>query len=945
MSVASRVFRIQKGEGSLVALIVAVMFVTMAAASVGEAGIDALFFDRVGAQALPTTYVLQGGATFIAMLALTGALGRLGRRRAYIGAPLLVAAVVVGERALLPIGAGWVYRLLWVTSALANLVLSVTLWGTAGAVVDTRQAKRLFPIFGAGGIFGATIGGLLTQPLASVMGTENLLLVWAGILAGTFVLTRLALGPARAATRRRTRNRTLALKGMVQGFAFVRRSRLLAWMTAAAVLFSVLFYTLYLPYARAVAAHYPDPAKLAGFFGLFWAASTGAAFLVSMLATNRLFAWVGVAAMVIVAPVLYATAFGILLFQSGFVTLVAIRFVTGTWLQGVASPGWETLVNVVPEGQRDQIRAFLNGGPTQVGLVIAGILAIVGQNALTVSQFALIGLGASVLTVVAAVGIRRSYAAALADALRTGRPQVFEPSSIRQAPIEVAMDAESIGVLSEATRSPDVRERRLAFQLLADLPAGARPPELAEGVDDEDPLVRLAAVKALDLSSPAAQSRVLSMTDDPDTTVAAAAAARGLDLADGNRASFRIRELLKDSDERVRRATVEQLVLGPSDEAGRLASEALDDPAPLVRAAALDVAAATDPDRDLDRTIVELRDPNPAVRMAAGRALGLSGSRSLDRILEALQDRETADGAVEAVRHVELNGDGDRVRSFVRSSAERAGRDRDLAGAMTRDDDAVRLLRDAILDRGRSTARAGLWAATIGGRRRSEMEIAIENLDGPPEAVARALETLETAGDPKLVRPLLTLWEPAGSATQKDEWLTLALVDENEFIRRCADLVRARQQGDTVAYTTLSTIERVLFLHNVPMFADVAPQDLERVAELVEERGYADGEVIASEGEIGEEEYIIVEGTIRVVQDRDGTEHELARRGAGDVVGGLSLLRKAPRIASLVADGDVRTISISYRDVESVLRERPKIAMAAMRVLADRLAEASGQQV
>jgi CRP-like cAMP-binding protein len=140
-------------------------------------------------------------------------------------------------------------------------------------------------------------------------------------------------------------------------------------------------------------------------------------------------------------------------------------------------------------------------------------------------------------------------------------------------------------------------------------------------------------------------------------------------------------------------------------------------------------------------------------------------------------------------------------------------------------------------------------------------------------------------------------------------------------------------------------IERVLFLRKVPLLADVSPQDLERVAELVEERGYADGEVIASEGEIGAEEYIIVEGTIRVVQDRDGTEHELARRGLGDVVGGLSLFRQAPRIASLVADGAVRALCLSYRNVESVLRERPEIAMAAMRVMANRLAEASGAQL
>jgi hypothetical protein len=51
------------------------MFVAMAAFTIGQSGIDALFFDRVGAQALPVMYLLQGGATFVAMLALTGTLG------------------------------------------------------------------------------------------------------------------------------------------------------------------------------------------------------------------------------------------------------------------------------------------------------------------------------------------------------------------------------------------------------------------------------------------------------------------------------------------------------------------------------------------------------------------------------------------------------------------------------------------------------------------------------------------------------------------------------------------------------------------------------------------------------------------------------------------------------------------------------------------------------
>src|SRR5436189_4881452 len=102
MSVASRVFRVQEGEGSAVALVVGVMFVFMSTATIGESGVDALFFDRVGPQALPVMYLLQGGVSLIAMFALTGTLGRLGHRRAYTGAPLVLAAVVVGERGLAP---------------------------------------------------------------------------------------------------------------------------------------------------------------------------------------------------------------------------------------------------------------------------------------------------------------------------------------------------------------------------------------------------------------------------------------------------------------------------------------------------------------------------------------------------------------------------------------------------------------------------------------------------------------------------------------------------------------------------------------------------------------------------------------------------------------------------------------------------------------------------
>jgi hypothetical protein len=154
---------------------------------------------------------------------------------------------------------------------------------------------------------------------------------------------------------------------------------------------ALMFSLLYLPFAAAAAERYPNADDLAGFFGLFWAGVTLVASVVSILLTNRLFARFGVGVMVILLPLLYTSGFGILLVESGFVMLVAVRFAMGVWLQGVALPGWETLINVIPEQRRDATRAFLMGGPTQLGTVTAGVVALATQGALTTGQFAGVG--------------------------------------------------------------------------------------------------------------------------------------------------------------------------------------------------------------------------------------------------------------------------------------------------------------------------------------------------------------------------------------------------------------------------------------------------------------------------------------------------------------------------------------------------------------------------
>ena len=74
---------------------------------------------------------------------------------------------------------------------------------------------------------------------------------------------------------------------------------------------------------------------------------------------------------------------------------------------------------------------------------------------------------------------------------------------------------------------------------------------------------------------------------------------------------------------------------------------------------------------------------------------------------------------------------------------------------------------------------------------------------------------------------------------------------------------------------------------------------------------------------------------------RHGTTSLFAALDAasGDVIGEMAVIASKPRMASLVARGPVRVLTIGQREFEALLRERSEISLAVMRVLCQRLAD------
>ena len=139
---------------------------------------------------------------------------------------------------------------------------------------------------------------------------------------------------------------------------------------------------------------------------------------------------------------------------------------------------------------------------------------------------------------------------------------------------------------------------------------------------------------------------------------------------------------------------------------------------------------------------------------------------------------------------------------------------------------------------------------------------------------------------------------------------------------------------------TLGEIDRMLFLRRVPLFRELAAEDLQRIGSTAVERLYAAGEALVREGDLGDELVVIVEGTVRVVRGEGDEQRILRTYAAGDHIGELAVLRERPRAATVIADAPgVRGLAIGGAALRAILRERPEAAMAMLATLAERISD------
>ena len=136
----------------------------------------------------------------------------------------------------------------------------------------------------------------------------------------------------------------------------------------------------------------------------------------------------------------------------------------------------------------------------------------------------------------------------------------------------------------------------------------------------------------------------------------------------------------------------------------------------------------------------------------------------------------------------------------------------------------------------------------------------------------------------------------------------------------------------------------VTSLRAIPLFSQLADDELDSIGERTRSRKYPKNSVILFEDDPGDALYVVLSGQVKVVLiGEDGREVILATLAEGDFFGEMSLIDDEPRSAHVIAMESSILLMLRRDDFHRCLEETPRIALGLLRALTKRLRHADSK--
>jgi len=106
-------------------------------------------------------------------------------------------------------------------------------------------------------------------------------------------------------------------------------------------------------------------------------------------------------------------------------------------------------------------------------------------------------------------------------------------------------------------------------------------------------------------------------------------------------------------------------------------------------------------------------------------------------------------------------------------------------------------------------------------------------------------------------------------------------------------------------------------------------------------RVYEDGEILVRQGDVGDAMFVIQEGDVEVLVERDGRETVVGTAHAGDMLGEMAIFLHERRSATVRAKGRARALTVDKKNFLRRINEDPSIAFRLVETMSRRVRDLS----
>ncbi|PSB35228.1 Crp/Fnr family transcriptional regulator [Stenomitos frigidus] len=133
----------------------------------------------------------------------------------------------------------------------------------------------------------------------------------------------------------------------------------------------------------------------------------------------------------------------------------------------------------------------------------------------------------------------------------------------------------------------------------------------------------------------------------------------------------------------------------------------------------------------------------------------------------------------------------------------------------------------------------------------------------------------------------------------------------------------------------LTSVDRLLFVRQVPIFKELRDDFLVRLASIMDELSFPTSHTIFTEGQEGRSLYVVVSGRVSV---HIGNQ-EIVQLEQGTCFGEMSLFDAEPRSASVTTLAPCECLVLTQQQLYEAIDETPGIAVNIIRLLSRRIRE------